>query len=44
MSEQEYTESVTQKTYDYRAADWWQRNVGDRIRRFLDPGVDQSGT
>ena len=42
MSEQEYTESVTQKTYDYRAADWWQRNVGNRLRRFLNPGVDQS--
>lgn len=32
MTEEEYTENVTKKSYDYRAADWWQRNVGSRIR------------
>lgn len=35
MTFEEYTSTVTEQSYDYRAANWWQRNVGNPLRRFL---------
>lgn len=35
MTFEEYSTTVTEQSYDYRAANWWQRNVGNPLRRFL---------